>query len=96
MSNMNHTIIQWNCRGLKSNYNDLLVLLSKHSPGVVCLQETMLPENDNLTLKNYSLYNYICTSNLRTSGGSTIAVANTVAQSKINLNTTLQAWIYKC
>ena len=29
---MAHKIIQWNCRGLRSNYNDLAILLQEHSP----------------------------------------------------------------
>ena len=39
---MAHKIIQWNWRGLRSNYNDLAILLLEHSPSAVCLQETNL------------------------------------------------------
>ena len=38
--NSNHRTIQWNCRGLRSNYNDILLLLSLLSPLDFCLQET--------------------------------------------------------
>ena len=38
--NSNHRIIQWNCRGLRSNYNAILLLLSLLSPSVF-LQETL-------------------------------------------------------
>jgi exonuclease III len=78
MDYRSHSILQWNCRGLKSNYNDLLLLLSKFSPNVLCLQETMLSPKDNISIKDYSLYNYICTSNARTSGGTSIAIANCI------------------
>ena len=91
MPNTSHNILQWNCRGLKSNYNDLLLLLSKYSPKVLCLQETLLSDNDTITLKDYTLYNTICNDNARASGGSTIAVANCVPQRQIELKTNLQA-----
>ena len=41
---MKNTIIQWNCRGLRANYDELQLLLNDYDPAVVCLQE--------LTLKN--------------------------------------------
>ena len=39
---LKHKIIQWNSRGLKSNYNELLLLLTLLNPSVFCLQETFL------------------------------------------------------
>ena len=35
-------ILQWNCRGIGANFNDLKLLLSK-GVQVACLQETRLP-----------------------------------------------------
>ena len=35
-------IIQWNCRGLRSNREDIEWLISKYAPAAICLQETML------------------------------------------------------
>jgi len=37
-------ILQWNCRGIGANFNDLKLLLSK-GVQVACLQETRLPPN---------------------------------------------------
>ena len=37
-----HKIIQWNCRGLKPNYNEVSLLISKYNPSVFCFQETFL------------------------------------------------------
>ena len=54
---MAHKIIQWNCRGLRANYNDLAILLQEHSPSAVCLQETNLKPNTNISFKNYSIIN---------------------------------------
>ena len=36
-------IIQWNCRGLRSN-RDVELLSSKYSPAAICLQETLLKQ----------------------------------------------------
>ena len=36
------TIFQWNCRGLRSNREDIELLISKYSPAAICLQETLL------------------------------------------------------
>ena len=54
--NSNHKIIQWNCRGLKSNYNEILLLLSLLSPSVFCLQETFLKTDDQLHIRDFITY----------------------------------------
>ena len=53
---MKNTIIQWNCRGLRANYDELQLLLNDHDPAVVCLQETYLKEPNNVTFRNYNLF----------------------------------------
>ena len=35
-------ILQWNIRGILSNYEELKKLIEDHNPLVVCLQETKL------------------------------------------------------
>ena len=45
------SIIQWNCRGLKANYKEILILTKLLSPTVFCLQETFLKNTDNIILK---------------------------------------------
>ena len=49
-------IIQWNCRGIKPCYQELLLLLSLLGPSVFCLQETFL-KTDNFTFKGFNVYN---------------------------------------
>ena len=58
------SILQWNCRGLKANYNKILILTTLLSPTVFCLHETFFKTSDNVNFKNYSLYNHIATENL--------------------------------
>ena len=84
-------ILHWNCRGLKANFNELLILLSLFNPKICCLQETFLTPNDNLEVGNYSSYQYINTDCQRASGGASIMIHSTVPHCKIDLNTNLQA-----
>ena len=49
-------IIQWNCRGLRSNREDIELLITKYSPAAICLQETLLKPDQIQTFKHYSIY----------------------------------------
>ena len=88
---MANILIQWNCRGLKANYNEILRLLADYTPAIVCLQETFLKQSDNISLKNYSIFNYILKNDDRAAGGSSVVVSNRVPHSQVSLNTPLQA-----
>ena len=84
-------IVHWNCRGLKPNYNEILLLLSLLKPSVFCLQETFLKQEDNIIFKGFNLYNYIYTAGQKPSGGSSILVHSSYPQREIKLSTDLQA-----
>ena len=84
-------IVHWNCRGLKPNYNEILILLSLLKPSVFCLQETFLKQEDNINFKGFNLYNYIYTAGQKLSGGSSILVHSSYPQREIKLSTDLQA-----
>ena len=86
-----HTIIQWNCRGLKPNYNEVSLLISEYNPSVFCFQETFLKPDDNISLRGFNIYNYVHTDCLRPSGGASIFVKSSFPQRKIDLQTELQA-----
>ena len=88
---MANKLIQWNCRGLKANFNELLLLLTGLCPSIICLQETFLKPSDNLNIRGYTLYNHINQAGDRASGGSSVIINNSVPQSQIPLNTNLQA-----
>ena len=87
---MNHKIIQWNCRGIKANRSELLLLMTQQQPAIVCLQETFLRTNDDITIKNHQSYNFINITGHRASGGVSILIRNDIPLSKIHLNTQLQ------
>ena len=76
------SIIQWKCRGLKANYNEVLILMSLFSPSVICLQETFLKQSDNVSFRDFNMFNYICPDGQRQSS---------VPHSQFDLNTNLQA-----
>ena len=88
---MANKLIQWNCRGLKANFNELLLLLTGLCPSIICLQETFLKPSDNLDIRGYTLYNHIHQAGDKASGGASIILNNSIPQSQIQLNTNLQA-----
>ncbi len=49
-------IIQWNCRGLRNNFNDLQILVQDLKPSALCLQETFLKATDTFDLGQYRSY----------------------------------------
>ena len=63
------SINQWNCRGLRANHNEILILMSLFSPSVICLQETFLKQSDNITFRDFNMFNHICPDSQRASGG---------------------------
>ena len=48
---MTNSVIQWNCRGLRPNFDELTLLIVKYNPLAVCLQETFLKDTDNINVR---------------------------------------------
>ena len=48
-------VLQWNIRGINSNYEELKILISQHNPLVICLQETKVDYDKLPTIKGYEL-----------------------------------------
>ena len=78
-------IIQWNIRGERVSYSELLLLNTKY-----CLQETHLKNNTTINMKNYYSYNLIKQYTDRPCGRSFIII-NNIPHSEITLNTNMQA-----
>ncbi|NRA90804.1 MAG: endonuclease/exonuclease/phosphatase family protein, partial [Simkaniaceae bacterium] len=83
-------IIQWNCRGLKNNHEELSLLANTDNPAVICLQETHLDNESKISLKGFQFYNRIDTSHERAAGGSSLLLRENVIHSPIRINTNLQ------
>ena len=47
---MSNKILQWNYRGIRANYEELLLPLNKYNPKVICLQETFLKDKNQLNI----------------------------------------------
>ena len=88
---MNNTILQWNCRSIKANFEELTLLINEQKPVAVCLQETFLKDSDKFTLKYHSCYLKNCFDNDKASGGVAVIVSNSVPHHVLKLETTLQA-----
>ena len=85
------SVIQWNCSGLRPNFDELSILLVKHDPLAVCFQETFLKDTDNITVSGFNLYHKCQETENRASGGVSILVNEIIPQNIVTLNTTLQA-----
>ena len=83
--------MRWNCRGIKPNFNELLILISLSNPATICLQETFLKENHNLKTLNYEQYHYIHDTGHGANGGISILVRNDIPQSQFPIKSKLQA-----
>ena len=86
-------ILQWNCRGLVSNWAESKMFFLLLAPIVIALQETWLLPTDpyNFSLFNYSLYRYDETEGERRNGGAALYINNDFVHQQITLNTPLQA-----
>ena len=87
---MCNNIIQWNCRGVNANFEELSLLISEHKPVAVCLQETFLKDNHTFSLRNHSIYHKSSPAGGRACGGVAILVNNSVPHEPITLQTSLQ------
>ena len=81
---MSNKILLCKCRGVKANYEELLLLLNEYNPKVVCLQETFLKDKNQLNIKHSQSYDHLYTDGHRASGGVSILVRKDVPQQQIN------------
>ena len=88
---MSNSIVQWNCRGFRANFEELSLLTKEYKPVAICLQETFLRETDRCSFKNYSCY-YTSSGNAeRACGGTALLINSAVPHMPLSLNTNLQA-----
>ena len=88
---MTNHILQWNCRSVKANYEELNFLINEKKPVAVSLQETFLKDSDKFTLKYHSCYYKHCSDGDRASGGVAGIVNNNVPHHALKLDSALQA-----
>lgn len=87
----NKNIIQWNCRGIRPNFNELKILTDHYDPILFCLQETFL-NNNTFTFKGFCTYHHLSRDiGGRACGGVSLLIKDSIPHSKVTLVTTLQA-----
>ena len=84
------TIIQWNCRGLRANYEELLLLNKNICPAVFALQETLLKADAIINFSNFSVIHKSRAGD-RPSGGVALFIRKDILFSQIDLHTSLEA-----
>lgn len=84
------TLIQWNINGWKTHFNDLKILIKEENPFCICLQETHLKANDNISLKNFEIYRTDSPNDSHGYRGVMIAVNKSVFSKKIEIVSDLQ------
>lgn len=88
---MAESIIQWNCRGLIKNLDDIYEILTDYQPSVLCLQETHLNTQQTNFLRQYTVFRKDRAGCTHSSGGVALVAKRSVACKKINLQTNLEA-----
>ena len=82
-------ILQWNCRGLRSNFPELQQMLTSSEVSAVCLQETKI--NKDHTIRGFAGYHSFSRGLDGLQGGSSLYIKENTLHREIQLNTPLQA-----
>ena len=91
MISQNFNLLQWNLNGFYKKYNELQLIIQKHNPMVLCLQETNFNDNSIGNIPSYTGYHKNRTNALRSSGGVAIYISDTLYSTQIDLITNLEA-----
>lgn len=91
ISNTQMFLLQWNLNGYYTHLEKLQILLAKHIPKIVCLQETHFKGNHCHSLRNYTPFFKNRLNREYASGGVATYVSSDTPAQKINLNTTMEA-----
>ena len=86
-----HFILQWNCRGIKANYQDLQTIIRWRNPSMICLQETKLAPAMLCSIKGYAIFRKDVRSETIAHGGVLLAVHHSLPAQQLHLSSTLQA-----
>ena len=88
---MTNHILQWNCRSVKANFEELNLLINEKKPVAVCFAGDFYKRLRQFTLKYHSCYFQHCTDNDKASGGVAVIVNNSIPHHSVKLDSTLQA-----
>lgn len=77
-------ILQWNCRSIRAQRDELLLLITQHNPHIIALCETWLKDSISFSLKNYKIIRKDRTDGY---GGVMIACRNDIQATSVAINT---------
>ena len=91
--NKNKSILQWNCRGFRPNFEEITNLISNFRPYLLASQETHFKDTDNVNIREFDHYFKTCASKVDGSatGGCSIFVKKGIPHEVLELDTELQA-----
>ncbi|GBM28981.1 hypothetical protein AVEN_78716-1 [Araneus ventricosus] len=85
------TFLSWNCRGIRSKFQDLKGLINIFNPVCIGLQETFLSSNNPLKLHGYNSVRKDAAIGSNHSGCVCILTSNLYPSTPLTLHTSLQA-----
>ena len=90
-----HFILQWNCRGIRANYQDLQAVIRWRNPLIIGLQETKLAPAMRCAVKGYSVFSRDMVSQTIAHGGVLLAVHNSLPARQLPLQPS-KRWLSDC
>ena len=85
-----HFILQWKCRGIKPNHQDLQSTIRWRNPFIVCLQETKIAPTMACSIKGYAVFRQDVPSTTIAHGGVLLAVHHSLPARPLLLSSPLQ------
>ena len=89
------SIVQWNCRGYFSNYEDLISIIASYNPAVVLLQETMLGNYNPKPTSGYTVYPFTPSGRPVPGDGLAFIINNSIPHRICPVNTNLQTQTFQ-
>ena len=88
-------LIKWNCQGIRNKKDEILEMIQLYKPAVIALQETILWQNTEFCIPNYSMYKEDGYYNNTPHGGIAILIHQSIPYQEIALQTTFQAVVVR-
>ncbi len=82
--------LSWNLNGLRAHSEELRLIISRHKPFIVCLQETHLLPLHPLSLRGFNIYRFDQDDGLRAHGGVAVLIRDSLFSEEHNVRTDLQ------
>ena len=91
--NKSKSIVQWNCRGIRPNFEEIKNLVSNFRLYILALQETHFKDSDNVNIRVFDHYfkTRMSEVNGRATGGCSIFVKKCIPHEVLELDRELQA-----